>query len=231
MERIKLPNLPISKEDKRSLKKKYVEILKAEEQVDKKMIDQSINNYLLKEVDYKNKICLDLGCNIGAFTQIALDSEAKKVYSVECDKRNFEKISKTFENESQVELIFGAVSGLEEEKIKIYKSSSGNKHCSTSIISKMRFGEYDEVPNVNFKYLINKINPDIIKIDIESAEYTFIEDLLDYFPETLFIEFHGKKEKMEKTIELFKSKYKNYKVEPLIIYVNQICGYDCFFKK
>lgn len=231
MEKIIIPNLPLSKEDKKNLKKKYVKILKAEEQVDKNMIDQSISNYLLQEVDYKNKICLDLGSNIGAFTQIALDCGAKKVYSIECDKRNFGKISNSFGNNEKVELIFGAVTGLKEKSIKIYKSSSLNKHCSTSIINKMRFGEYDNVPNLNFKYLVDKINPDIIKIDIESAEYTFIEDLLNYFPETLFIEFHGKKEKMEQTIDLFKSKYKNFKVEPLIIYVTQIAGYDCFFKK
>lgn len=232
MARIKLPELPISKLELRRLRQRYKKVLNCTEGVDGDMVNESIDNYLLEEVDYKDKVCFDLGANVGGFTQIAIDSGAKMVYSVDCDPRNFAKLEKSFANDDFVELIFTAVSGLKDKTLKIYKSQSNNKHCSTSIMKKMKFGEYDEVPNTHIKKLFKKYQPDIVKIDVESAEYTMIDDILDYFPDVLFIEFHGGKHKelMEEMIQTFSEKYTQSRIEPLVVF-GKVLAYDCFFKK
>lgn len=233
MSRVKLPEFPISKLERTRLKKKYVKILSASEGVDDTMIGESIANYLIPEIDYKGMVCLDLGANIGAFTQIALDSGASKVCTVECDVRNFEKLRETFKNDDYVDLIYAAVSGLPEKTLKIFKSSSQNAHCSTSIENKMKFSEYDYVENIHLKKLLKKYNPDIIKMDIESAEYTLIDTLIDYQPKYLFIELHAGKHRAEmyKVLERLETIYPYSKVVPLIIFTDNLIAHDCFFKK
>jgi FkbM family methyltransferase len=232
MSRVKLPEFPISKLERTRLKKKYVKILGAAEGVDDSMIGESIANYLIPEVDYKGMVCLDLGANIGAFTQIALDSGASKVCTVECDARNFEKLESSFKNDDYVDLVYAAVSGLRDKTLKIFKSSSQNAHCSTSIMNKMKFNEYDEVENIHLKKLLKKYKPDIIKMDIESAEYTLIDTLIEYSPKYLFIELHAGKYRaeMNQTLERLQSIYSHSKVVPLVIYTKTLIAYDCFFK-
>lgn len=233
MSRVKLPELPISKLEKTRLKKKYVKILGATEGVDDNMISESISNYLIPEIDYRGMVCLDLGANIGAFTQIALDSGASKVCTVECDARNFEKLQATYKNDDYVDLVYAAVSGLPDKTLKIFKSSSQNAHCSTSIESKMKFSEYDYVENIHLKKLLKKYSPDIIKMDIESAEYTLIDTLLDYEPKYLFIELHAGKHRAEmyEVLGRLQSIYPYSKVVPLVIFTDNLIAHDCFFKK
>ena len=55
------------------IRKEYKEFLGAVESVDSAMICESIANYLIGGVDYTNKVCLDLGANIGGFTKVAQD--------------------------------------------------------------------------------------------------------------------------------------------------------------
>ena len=231
--RVKLPEFPISKLEKTRLKKKYVKILSASECVDDTMIGESIANYLIPEIDYKGMVCLDLGANIGAFTQIALDSGASKVCTVECDVRNFEKLRETFKNDDYVDLIYAAVSGLPDKTLKIFKSSSQNAHCSTSIENKMKFSEYDYVENIHLKKLLKKYKPDIIKMDIESAEYTLIDTLIDYQPKYLFIELHAGKHRAEmyQVMERLQSIYPHSNMVPLVIFTDNLIAHDCFFKK
>ena len=89
--RLELPELPMSNIDRRRIRKSYAEKLNATEGVDRGMINESLDNYYKSNIDYTDKVCLDLGANVGAFTQIALDLGAKQVTSEECDRRNFSK--------------------------------------------------------------------------------------------------------------------------------------------
>ena len=177
MSRVKLPELPISKLEKTRLKRKYVKILGASEEVDDKMIGESITNYLLPEVDYKDAVCLDLGANIGAFTQLALDSGASKVVAVECDLRNFEKLQSAYSNDDYVDLVYAAVSGLPDKTLKIFKATSQNAHCGTSIMNKIKFNEYDEVENIHLKKLLKKYQPDIV---IHLAAESHVDRSIDF---------------------------------------------------
>jgi FkbM family methyltransferase len=227
--------LPIDRKTKRKLKAEYKKFLGAIERVDSDMIGESIVNYLIPEVDYTDKVCLDLGANVGGFSKIAMDFGASKVIAVECDPRNFDMLAESFEDSENVELIHGAVSGLEEDTIKIYKNNSQKNHCSTSIIKKKnnQFKEYDEVQNVRFNDLVEKYSPDIVKIDIEGAEYGILEDVLAYYPDVLFIEMHAGTfdSIVRESLQTIVEKYPNNKVEPIIIFTDKLIGYDCFFKK
>jgi len=184
------------------------------------------------EVDYTDKVCLDLGGNVGGFTKIAIDGGAAKVYTIECDPRNYEKMKASFADEPKANIIHAAVSGSNTETIKIYKGNSNSSHCSTSILKRSMFKDYDEVRNIHIRALLNKYKPDIIKIDIEGAEYEIIKDVAEYFPEVLFVELHmGKvKEYALPTIELLTSIYPNHLVNSFEVFKN-IGGYDCWFKK
>ena len=231
--RIELPQLPMSTKDRRRIRKTYAEKLNATEGVDNGMINESIDNYYKPQIDYTNKVCLDLGSNVGAFTQIALDLGAKHVTAVECDRRNFSKLEESFKGDTSVNLIEAAVTGTHAEKLKLYKSSAKNKHCSTTIYGKSRYSEYDEVDNVHISTLLEKYKPQIIKIDIEGAEYTLMDEILDYFPEVLFIELHGTGKNatnMELYTNLLKEKYKHSEIEPLIVF-KSVWAHDCLFYK
>lgn len=214
----------------------YVD-LGGQEGVDKNMIQESIANYRIPEVDYTGKVCLDLGSNIGAFSKIALDQGAKKVVAVECDPRNVSIIENNAlgkYDKKHFELIPAAVSMLKSKTLKIFKSGSNNKHCSTTIVGgkNRNFSEYDEVENVKYTKLIRKYKPDIIKIDIETAEYHMMDEIIKYAPDVLFIELHAGKYKplMDPTVERLKEIYPIHRVDPLIVFQN-VAGYDCFFMK
>ena len=218
--------------EQKALRKKYYDFFNPEERVDKEMIEECILNYNIEDVDYNGKVCLDLGGNIGGFSKIALDRGAKKVITVECDPRNADKIRNTFKDVKNLELIYSAVSGSEDPTVKIYKSNSELNHCSTSIVKKNRFSEYNEVPNINIKKLLKKYKPDIIKIDIESAEYQILEFIEEYHPEFLFIELHGNSTKVlaqEWAQRLGSISSKSY-IKELIVF-SRVFAYDCWFKK
>lgn len=215
-----------------ALKREYCKYLDATERIDRDMIKDCLKHYIIPEVDYTDKVCLDLGGNVGGFTKIAIDRGAKAVYTVECDPRNYAKLQNSFANESKATIIHAAVSGCTDETIKIYKGNSAGSHCSTSILKRSSFGEYDEVKNIHIKELLEKYQPDIIKIDIEGAEYDIIQDVANYYPEIIFAELHMGKVKQfaQPTIDLLTSLYPNNQVNSFEVF-KHIGGYDCWFKK
>lgn len=217
----------------KGLKKKYLEYLNATEDVDTNMITDCLLHYMKPEIDYTGKVCLDLGGNIGGFTKVAIDCGAKQVYTVECDTRNYEKMKHSFREEPKANILHGAVSGQVCETLKIYKSKSKQAHCSTSIIKRNQFFDsYDEVRNYNIQDLLDQYKPDIIKIDIEGAEYEILEAVEAYYPEVLFVELHmGKvKEFAQPAIDRLVKLYPNNHIHEFQVF-KIVAGYDCWFKK
>jgi FkbM family methyltransferase len=216
----------------KKLKKEYMKYLNATENVDSDMILDCIKHYIKPEIDYKDKVCLDLGGNIGGFTKIAIDNGAKAVYTVECDTRNFEKMDHSFNDEPKATIIHAAVSANEENFIKIFKGKSKQNHCSTSILKKSGFSEYSEVKNIHISELLNKYKPDIIKIDIEGAEYEILPFIEEYHPFVLFIELHlgQMKEYTQKAIDRLNILYSIGEIKSFKVF-KSIGVYDCWFKK
>ena len=217
--------------EQKRLKKRYIKELNASEGVDKGMIQESIVNYINPEIDYRDKVCLDLGTNIGAFIKISIDQGARMTYGIECDMRNYNIASNNFATEIKASVTLAAVSGTTQDTLKIYKSNAKSNHSSTSIIKRRgTFTEYDEVKNYHIDTLLNQVKPDIVKIDIEGAEYDIIESVLDYQPDVLFIELHGNDDRAKSVIQRFTETYPKNKVEEIIIF-QKVGGYDCLFYK
>jgi FkbM family methyltransferase len=216
----------------RELKRKYIKYLNATESVDKNMIVDCITNYITPEIDFTDKVCLDLGGNVGGFTKVAIDGGAKAVYTVECDIRNYEKMAESFADEPKANIIHAAVSDSTAQTIRIFKGNSQQAHCSVSIMKRSKFADYDEVTNVHISTLLKKYQPDIIKIDIEGAEYQIIEFVEAYQPEALFVELHmGKvKQYAQPTLERLSAIYPKQHIKELIVF-QSIAGYDCWFTK
>jgi FkbM family methyltransferase len=216
--------------EQKKLKKRFVLELNAVEDVDRSMIHESILNYDLPEVDYRDKVCLDLGTNIGSFTKIAIERGAKKVQGIECDPRNYQIAAENFKSYPQVEIVHAAVSGSNDEFLKIYKSNAKSNHSSTSIIKRSgTFKEYDEVRNFHIDQLLTELKPDIVKIDIEGAEYEIIESVIAYKPQVLFVELHGNHEKANSALRRLTALYEHSRVEEIIIF-QKVGGYDCMFQ-
>jgi FkbM family methyltransferase len=202
------------------------------ESVDKTMIKECYEHYY--DADYKGQVCLDLGSNVGGFMKIALDKGAEKVIAVECDPRNFINLVHNFGGqEPAVELINKAVTSQEKDRdlVQIFKSNSKFNHCSTSIVNKVRFNEYDEVIAVGIRSLLEEYQPDIVKVDVEGAEYEILEDIIDYAPETLFVEFHYTKKTLplgREFIRRLSEMYNASKVKDAIAF-NKVRASDCMF--
>ena len=202
------------------------------ESVDKTMIKECYEHYY--DVDYTDQVCLDLGSNVGGFVKIALDKGAKKVIAVECDPRNFMNLVNNFGGrEPAVELINKAVTSQDQHRdlVKIFKSNSKFNHCSTSIVNKIRFNEYDEVIAVGIQSLLEEYQPDIVKVDVEGAEYQILEDIIDYGPEILFVEFHYNKKTLPMGIEFIRRLSEMYNVAKVkdVVAFNRVRGSDCMF--
>jgi parvulin-like peptidyl-prolyl isomerase len=90
--------------------------------------------------------------------------------------------------------------------------------------------EYDEVKNYHINYLLEEVKPQIVKIDIEGAEYSIIEQVLNYRPEVLFIELHGNDDRSKSVVQRLQELYPNGKVSDIIIF-QKVGGYDCLFYK
>lgn len=201
------------------------------ENVDKTMIKECYENYY--NVDYKDQVCLDLGSNVGGFIRIALDKGAESIIAVECDPRNYINLVQNFGGLDEVGLINAAVTSQDKHRdlIKIFKSNSKFNHCSTSIINKVRYHEYDEVIAVGIRTLLEEYKPDIIKVDVEGAEYEILEDIIDYAPEILFVEFHYNKKTLSLGREYIQRLSEMYKASIIkdAIAFNRVRSSDCMF--
>lgn len=216
------------------LKRHYTDSNIVLEDCDTKMITEVVNNYSLLE-DYSNLKCLDLGGNIGAFAKYAFLNGASSVTSIEPDHRNLDIIERSFKDTDNFVFRSGAIvpKEYEESTVTLYKSNSVNSHSSQSIYKKGRHKEYSVVEAFKFLDIYNSVKPDLLKIDIEGAEYDIMEDVIEAFPDKLFIEFHltvPTKEKYERFSKLLTEKYNHSTIEP-IVYFSRVCGYDCYFSK
>lgn len=221
----------MEKEQLNIMRKEYASFLNAELGVDKSMIKESLLNYITDKVNYENKVCLDLGSNLGAFCKIAIDNGAKNVVAVECDTRNYEKVNYNFREIDNVEVIHAAVSESTEKTLQIFKSSAKSNHSSTSIIKRTnRFKQYEVVDNVNFTEIVNKVKPDIIKIDIEGAEHNLIDEIIAASPDVLFLELHGGYEKCQAHLDKLEQAYPNSEVNEIIMFM-KVGGFDCLYYK
>lgn len=114
-----------------------------------------------------DKIVLDIGGNIGGFARYAALRGAKKVISIEPEESNFKCLQ---ENTRGLGVIcLRGCLDKENGETKIYLSTGINAGNTSQTSRRGRFSQ--TVPKISFTQIMEKYQPESVKIDCEGAEY------------------------------------------------------------
>lgn len=148
---------------------------------------------------YKNVV--DVGANVGVFVEYLLHNEiTENIVAVECDSKALKDLQDNFKRESRVEVIPKALH-TNNEQITFYHSEENPVISSTlspdrlkNHIAGVKGDDAVIVDTITISDLINKLGTiDLLKIDIEGAEYDIIDKLdtsLFAYINNFFIECH-----------------------------------------
>lgn len=128
------------------------------------------------EGNFKDRTVIDIGANIGD-TALWMASKGAEVYAFEPVTETYDEALKNLELnphlKDKVTFINKAVDG-ENKIIKIYTNGNKNSAAANSFVES---STYVEIEALTIEDILNRYNiqPDIIKIDCEGAEYSIIE--------------------------------------------------------
>lgn len=148
---------------------------------------------LCKGMDFSGVI-LDAGANVGFFTALAKIKGAKRIYSVEPDPAAFDCLEKNFIHDSNVICLNKAI--CDRTDIVLFDLSLGSSVAST--INKYNKQAdthtiFVESFSLSTFFTLEK-NINLLKLDIEGAEYEVLNALSSYYYKKInqiFLEFHG----------------------------------------
>jgi FkbM family methyltransferase len=174
--------------------------------VDLLSIRESFLNY--RNVLVTDRIVLDAGANVGAFSWIAGSRGASKVYSFEPEPCTFAMLVKNIEllRQDNVYTLYNrALTHLTTESVNFYVGVGRGAPSMASTIHH-RGRARILAKNEHFKTFVDTVRPNTVKMDIEGGEYDIILDIPDSCDE-LALEWHGataaKKEKFKQIYPLF----------------------------
>jgi FkbM family methyltransferase len=130
--------------------------------------DKIYSNFLSQIESFDNVI--DIGANVGLFTELVLRNGAKRVISVEINDKAIETFNKIHGDNKSVKLVTDGISK-EVGEIEIYIDP--NNSLISSVLSK-NFSDKKLVKSIGLNDLIESetlSSVDLIKIDVEGAEY------------------------------------------------------------
>ena len=155
-----------------------------------------------KTLDFKNKVVMDIGANIGAVSDLAIKSGAKKAYSYEPMPHTFEVLRKNLNG--KCELYNRAITSTNVESVDFYIHK---KYPSCNSIIEGKNKEKIKVLNIKLEDEIERIKPEVLKIDIEGGEYDILNNFnIPNYLEQIAVEFHhiSKKEYKDQALEIIK---------------------------
>jgi FkbM family methyltransferase len=183
-------------------------------------IHNDFDNYIIKEIkgtygwmcgeNPKEDIIMDIGANIGCFAVYAGLKGFKKIYCYEPESSNFDLLKINASHLDNCELINKALlsSYSSDDEIDFYIPKSRKNMGSCSAYIK---GGRDKVSvsTINFKNELDRIKPNIIKMDCEGAEYDLLMTELPDCVKKITMEIHLNKKDWRnnlapKLIEKFK---------------------------
>ncbi len=142
-------------------------------------------------VDFKDKVVMDCGAHIGAFSARAIEEGAAFCHCYEPMQVSAECIDKNLPADKH-ETVMAAVCSEAGEKEFHTRPS---KLISGSLIHKganhARWGyETLTIQGVSFHEELERIRPQILKMDVEGSEWELLDRPLPEFVETVLIEVH-----------------------------------------
>lgn len=148
---------------------------------------------LCKGIDFSG-VVLDAGANVGFFTLLSKIKGSKRIYSLEPDPEAFEYLHQNFRQDSRIICLNKALSDTAD--VSKFSISLGSSVSST--LSKYNFQSevYDLfVETISIPYILSiEDTIDLVKLDIEGAEYDVLKNMSKYYYKKIkqfFIEFHG----------------------------------------
>lgn len=139
----------------------------------------NMGNYIIPE-ETKNGICIDIGCNLGDFTN-TYKHHFNKIYYLEPQKMLFDNLVERFKESTHISGINKAV--WSDSNLTIQMVSHSNSDCgSVAVKGEHINGDWtnnivNEVETISIENLIDLIGEKIIdylKIDCETSEYPFL---------------------------------------------------------
>lgn len=139
----------------------------------------NLGYYIVPE-ETKNGVCLDVGCNLGDFTN-KYKNHFSKIYFVEPQIQLFDALQTRFLNDSNITGFNKAVWSESDEKVELLYHPN-NDHGSVAVKGDFINNDWtDKVVNVvetiSLEDLLNTIGEveiDYLKIDCETSEYPFL---------------------------------------------------------
>ena len=135
----------------------------------------------------ENSVCIDCGANIGNITHLFV-SKGATVYSFEPHPMCFEELTKKFANNPKVHLINKGVLD-KNQTVRLYNFKYHNSDelffsQGSSVYSSNKeidINSYDEVEVIDLANFIENLNVniDILKMDVEGAEFCILDKLID----------------------------------------------------
>ena len=139
--------------------------------------------------------CIDIGCNIGLFTDLLVEMEASNVISVEINNSAINTFNKLHQNNSNVKLITKAISD-ENGELEIFEDPSNSLVSSLYQNHTSNLVNKNTVQSITLDSLFNdeKIEKlSLLKMDIEGGEYKAFSSISDYNLKKIdfmIVEFH-----------------------------------------
>lgn len=156
------------------------------------------DGYVMKEINKaygmlkcEGKVVLDIGANIGCFTKMALEKDAKQVISIEPERNNFAMLDlNTAGFHDKVELYQCALTPEPMDNISLYLSDTGKNPGNSSIHSRRGRVAF-EVKTISVIDVFDH-HPDIevAKIDCEGAEFGLMPVLTKTGLKQIALEYH-----------------------------------------
>jgi len=143
-----------------------------------------------------NDVIMDIGANIGCFAVYAGLKGYKKLYCYEPEPTNFDLLKENTKHLKKCKVVNKAILSTckKGDTIDFYipKNRKNMGSCSSYVT---RGRDKISVETINFKNELKKIQPNIIKMDCEGAEYDLLQTPLPDCVKKITIEIHlNKKE-------------------------------------
>ena len=138
-----------------------------------------------------NSIVIDLGASTAAFSQAMADLYGCRCYVAEATSHNITRIKET----ELISKFHYAIAG-EPGKLKLWIADDECHWGSIRPSGEFKFVNSEEVPAISFPMFLDRIgvsSPDLVKIDIEGAEFELFDATSDHVLQSvgqLTVEFH-----------------------------------------